>query len=312
MADKVETSGCTQEEPAQQGAVDPGQVSTPACGCSRSGSPAQFVYAFGQLGYDFGTEARRDSILQHMKEPAKGVPPNPYDPRQLLNYLAKNPWDAAAIIWTLNLDATPVYALRPQGPFANETYQRLHQFLTETMEEGVERVSVPGVIVGNARLFTGQVVSVIQPDLRCMYSWSTKALIHAVFGSPPSATAEDEEKKEYIEKSKAITGFLERVYYQLRNLGVLPEDRAINSAATNAFQVAKVFEAAIKEHMDLDTIAVERSPICRLGSDCWDVVLAFFNPKKILEQARKVYRFTVDVSDICPVAVGPVRSWFVR
>jgi len=26
----------------------------------------------------------------------------------------------------------------------------------------------------------------------------------------------------------------------------------------------------------------------------------------------KVYRFTVDVSDVVPVTVGPVRSWFVR
>ena len=27
---------------------------------------------------------------------------------------------------------------------------------------------------------------------------------------------------------------------------------------------------------------------------------------------RKVYRFTVDASDVVPVTVGPVRSWFVR
>jgi cyanobactin maturation PatA/PatG family protease len=247
-----------------------------------------------------------------MQEPARGVSPNPYDPSQLLNYLARNPWDAAAIIWTLNLDTTPVYAVRPQGPFANETYQRLRQFLAETVAEGVERVSIPGIVVGTARLFTGQVVPVIQPELRCMYSWTTRALIQAVSGSPLSAAAEDEEETHSTEKTKAVTHFLERVYYQLRNLGVSAEERAINAAATNAFQVAKIFEAAIKEHMDLDTIAVERSPISRPGSDCRDVMLAFFNPKKLLEQARKVYRFTVDVSDTCPVIVGPARSWFVR
>ena len=27
---------------------------------------------------------------------------------------------------------------------------------------------------------------------------------------------------------------------------------------------------------------------------------------------RKVYRFTVDVSDIVPVSVGPTSSWFTR
>src|SRR6266566_2591319 len=57
---------------------------------------------------------------------------------------------------------------------------------------------------------------------------------------------------------------------------------------------------------------VERSPICRLDSDCWDVKLTFFPPGKVFEQARKVYRFTVDVSDVCPVMIGKVRSWFVR
>ncbi|WP_416207935.1 hypothetical protein [Coleofasciculus sp. LEGE 07092] len=32
----------------------------------------------------------------------------------------------------------------------------------------------------------------------------------------------------------------------------------------------------------------------------------------MFQQARKVYRFTVDVSDVCSMSVGRVRSWFVR
>ena len=64
--------------------------------------------------------------------------------------------------------------------------------------------------------------------------------------------------------------------------------------------------------MQLDTIDVERSPICRPDSDCWDVKLIFFNPSKVFEQARKVYRFSIDVGDLVPVTVGSVRSWFVR
>jgi hypothetical protein len=91
-----------------------------------------------------------------------------------------------------------------------------------------------------------------------------------------------------------------------------PQERAINFAATNAFNVEKVIEAAIREEMDLDIIEVERSPLCRPDSDCWDVKLTFFNPGKVFEQAKKVYRFTVDVSDVVPVTVGRVRSWFVR
>ncbi len=31
-----------------------------------------------------------------------------------------------------------------------------------------------------------------------------------------------------------------------------------------------------------------------------------------VQTVRKVYRFTVDVSDVVPVTVGTMRSWFVR
>ena len=233
--------------------------------------------------------------MQHMDQS-----PNPHDPNQLLAYLEKNPWDAAAILWTLNLDAAPIYAIQAQGGFASETWARLRTFLEEQTKGEVERVSIPGYITGNARLFTGQVVPVVWPVLRGMYSWNTTALIEAVGGTDASAEAQ------------GVANFLRRVYEEFRNLGLTPQERAINYAATNVFQVKEVFKDAIREGMDLDTIEAERSPICRLDSDCWDVKLTFFNPRKVFEQARKVYRFTVDVSDVVPVMVGPLRSWFVR
>ena len=67
-----------------------------------------------------------------------------------------------------------------------------------------------------------------------------------------------------------------------------------------------------KEEMDLDNINVVRSPICRPGSDCFDVELFFFFPARQVQTVRKVYRFTVDVSDVVPVTVGPMRTWFTR
>jgi cyclic patellamide precursor peptide PatG len=63
--------------------------------------------------------------------------------------------------------------------------------------------------------------------------------------------------------------------------------------------------------MRLDAISVERSSICRPQSDCWDIKLMFFNPAKRLEQARLLYRFTIDVSDVVPVTVGKIRHWHV-
>ncbi len=241
-----------------------------------------------------------------------GESANPYHPHQLLTYLEDNPWDAASILWTLNLDSTPIYVVRPQGPFASDAYQRLRQFLREQLTEGVERVSIAGVIFGQARLLSGLVVPVIWPELRCMYNWTTAALIREVCGEPPAETAESEEREPYVQKTQVVRNFLERVYHELRNLGVMPQERAINYAAANAMNVERICESALKEEMELDTIEVERSPICPPGSDCWDVKLAFFHPREQLQRARRVYRFTVNVVDVCPVMVGKVRSWYVR
>jgi len=273
--------------------------------CAAGAPPPQLVFALGQLGFDFGTEARRDSIMQHMDQPA-----NPNDPHQCIAYLEKNPWDAAAIIWTLSLDATPIYAIQAHGPFASEICQRLCEFLGDQIRGEVERVSIPGYIGGSARLSNGQIVPVILPNLRGMYNWNTASLVEAVCGKPPTEKKGD--KDAYTRKTKAVENFFQRIYVELRNLGTTPQERSINYAATNAFQIASVFQNAIQDEMDLDTIEVERSPICRPESDCWDVKLTFFNPSKVYEQARKVYLFTVDVSDVVPVMVGTVRSWFVR
>ena len=92
-------------------------------------------------------------------------------------------------------------------------------------------------------------------------------------------------------------------------MGVTSQERAINFAATNAFQIEKVYEEAIQHDLHLDGIEVEKSPICRPGSDCWDVKLTFFDPENRQARARRVYRFTIDVSDVIPVTVGAVRSF---
>lgn len=289
-------------------------ITPSACSCGRNTgtssaalSTPQSVYALGELGFDFGAEARRDSITQQMGDGA-----NPYDPNQLLSYLDNNPSDAAAILWTLSLDGTPIYVIQAQGPFASHVYERLREFLKAQLnpQQQVERISVPGYIAGSARLLNGQTVPVIWAELRGMFSWTTAALVHAAAGDPPPAGSPEADA--YSRKVEAIRNFLERVYHELRNLGTSSRERAINFSATNAFNVTKVFESALKDGLDLDAVEVERSPICRSESDCWDVKLSFFNPRKLFEQARKVYRFTVDVSDIVPVTVGRVRSWSVR
>ena len=302
------------------GSVQPARATGPgysaylypsACACG-GGAPLQLVYALGQLYYDFGTDARRDSLGQAMGVVlgAEGNPDNPFD---LIEYLEKKPWDSAAVIWTLNDETTPVYAIQAEGPYAHDIYACLRQCFKEQLKEGVERVSVPGFLgPGKVRLYTGQEIPVIYPELRGMYSWTSKALVDAVCGAEPPASASEAKKKQYADKADELRSFLDRVYYDIRNQGLDPRDRAINYSATNAFNIERVFERAMKESLALDTIEVERSPICRMDSDCWDVKLVFFNPEKLFEVARRVFRFTVDVSDVVPVLVGSVRQWTIR
>lgn len=281
-----------------QPAEDTRGVAASGCG---DGPPPARAYALGQISYDFGTEARRDSFIQ------AGVT-NPDDPRQLLGYLVDHPSHATALTWTLIQETTPIYAIQPGGAFAAETYGKLRELLQAQITEGVERVSIPGLVVGKAQLASGQTLPILWPELRGVYSWSTPALIEAVLGKAPSA---EEDLVLYEAKQDDIANFLDRVYYEVRNLGLSSQERAINFAATNAFQVERVFQSAIEKQLKLSSLAVERSPVCRPESDCWDVKLTFFNPLRRLEQAQEVYRFTIDVSDIVPVTVGRVRHWQV-
>jgi hypothetical protein len=170
-----------RQEPVDTGSISAATLETYA----GDGAPPQLVFALGKLGFDFGTEARRDSITQHMDPPA-----NPDDPSQLLAYCEKNPWDGTAILWTFNLDATPIYTIQAHGAFAQMICQRIYEFLGEQTRGEIERVSIPGYIRGTARLSNGQVVPVIWPDLRGMYSWNTKALVESVCGKSPAETGE--------------------------------------------------------------------------------------------------------------------------
>ena len=284
--------------------VASGQVApsgaTTACGCGAA-SPPSLVYVLGQIGYDFVSDARRDSFIQ------QGLA-SPDDPAQMLAFLAEHPADATALTWILAQEATAIYAIRPAGAYAAQIYERLREFLNSQISEGTERVSSPGYTSGSAALRNGQIVPVIYPELRGMFSWTTKSLVTAAVGEP---SGDEEQRGEYESRAEEVANFLERVYYEIRNFGIAPQERAINYAATNAFQVDHIYRDAIRAGMSLDRIEVERSPICRPESDCWDVKLTFFDPSSRLEKARTVYRFTVDVSDIIPITLGKVRRWSV-
>jgi len=337
-------------------------VAPSSCACAANGSSKSLVFAIGTIGYDFGTEARRDGFKQLMprvtidgtpyvpedRPPDRApFPPNPYDPRQMVNYLIGFPppappfptaggfpvlenqfpppitappnkyggysahlSEAAELIWTLNIELTPIYAIVPSGNFSTEVYQRLVEFLAGQIrdpqdENYVSRVSIPGVLTGQSvKLFSGEVVPVVEPRVRGMYAWHESQLVTQVL----VARNVDLKSDDAVVAQSGIRNFLDRVYYDLRNLGATSRDRALNFAATNAFQAAHTFADAVARGMALDSIGVEKSPFCRRDSDCWDVKLRFFDPENS-RRARRVFRFTLDVSDVLPVTLGDVRAW---
>ena len=277
--------------------------------------PSNLVYALGTIGYDFGSEARRDSFKQLMPAASMDgilVPANPYDARQIVDYLEASPSEGKALIWTLNQELTPIYALEPVGSFGADVYDVLQQLLAGQVlasdsSDYIERASIPGWVTDKTvTLLSGQVLPVIKVNnIRGMYGWKVNNLVAAAVETVRSGTqaAPDEEAVQ-----RSLTSFLNRIYYDLRSLGQLARDRALNFAATNAFQAASTFAPAVAAGMELDSIDVEKSPFCRINSDCWDVKLKFFDPENS-RRAKKVYRFTVDVSDTIPVTLGEVRSW---
>ncbi len=274
-----------------------GGVAPSRCWECGEGKPPPMVYVLGQIDFDIGSAACRDSFVQSGVE-------DPDNPDQLLAHLDDNPAEAAAVTWTLNQDTVPIYAIQPGGAFASGTYALIREILAGQHHDGVERVSVPGWMEGSVRLSSGQSVPMIWPETRGLYSWNTTALVKAVLDKKPRSKRDQD-------KAFAIGNFLGRVYYEVRNLGTTPQERALNYAATNAFQAERVFESAFNQGLRLDSFEVESSPICRTESDCWDVKMTFFNPRRRFEEARQVYRFTIDVSDVVPVTVGALRQWHV-
>ena len=294
------------EEPVTAAAT-PADTGTVEASTAYSGN----VYALGTIGYDFGDETRRDTFQQQMA-PAEVngimVPADPYDARQMVEHLDRNPDEGRSLIWTLNLDGDTIYALESTDGEVYEMFVLMlaGQLEPEASDEFVERVSIPARRTNRTvELSSGEVVPVVTiPYPRGMYGWKVNTLVNSAIAA---ISRQVDEAQEPLVR-QALTAFLNRVYNDLRNVGQTSRDRALNFAATNIFQAAVTFARAIVEGRQLDTINVEKSPFCRINSDCWDVKLEFYDPNNS-RRGRKVFRFTLDVVLLMPVTLGEVRSW---
>ena len=284
------------------------------------------VFAIGNIGFDFGTEARRDTFRQLMPRVVGGgsppalMAPNPYDTKQLADYLNANPSESTKLIWTLNLDLTPVYAIEAEATYADDVYSKLraaleYQALSAEDEKFISRVSLPGVLTTRTvRLFSGQVVPVVVTQPRGLYLWKEAAIIDAVMDATDPASLNVDPAR----VRPKVRQMLDKVYYQLRNLGTASPDRAINFMATNAFVVTEgiwrsllsgeIVDGDSTNLYSLDTISAVKSPYCRIDSDCWDVQISFFDPEND-NRARVVFQTTIDVSDELPVQLAPTHRF---
>jgi cyanobactin maturation PatA/PatG family protease len=265
-------------------------------GCDCAGGPTRIVFTFGELGYDFATDTRRDVVTSLLP-----TGESPYNRSHLLALLDQKPNVTPLVTWLLRANETPLYALAPEGPYAAETYRTLLRALADS---SVELVSIAGVVAGRVQLSSGAWVDQVVPVPFALYSWSTSALLETA--TRQNAALHDDDRRALQE---VLKDFLTRIYYEKRNRGESPQERALNYAVTNVFQFVSVFAATSKRMLRLDSVQVNKSPVCREGAECYDVQLVFFNPLKRFEEARHVYQFTVDVSDVVPVTVGELRTW---
>ncbi|MDY7228924.1 hypothetical protein [Hyalangium rubrum] len=263
------------------------------------------VFALGRLGYDFGSEARRDFFLQRLG----GTAAHPFSPRTLAEYLLAHPEDAHGLTWTLTLDGAPAYALEPLEQFAGAAVQQLVRLLLEQEQEGVERISLAGCIVGSTCLLTGTGLPKVVPLMRGMTSWNITRFTTRCLGALPPEEA-TEERERYEERQAYLQRFVEQLSLKAWNLGTSARDRALNFAITHAFRAGEVFEDAFQSQLVLDTVSVEGSTASSPGCECWDVKLRFRDPAGRHEHARKVYRYTVDVNDSIPSLLGGLHTRF--
>ena len=339
------------ESAPEHAAAPESGVSASACACKHR---TQLVFAIGDLDVDFGTLARLDSLQQNAEGYLDGSRPDVRINGHLIRHLLgwrelregqpafhhePHPYDADSLIWVLRQDDSPVYAVRPSGPYAAEGYLELIHFLME--QEGypdesaversagkpvlyypsldtangaepnrkrdpngcptrlVERVAIPGVIDGTVKLYNGQVVPVIRPDMRGTRAWNMASLVE----SRVSGTSD-------VAEMQNLARLAQRFFEEARNRGLSPEERALNFVATQTFGSLHTLRTKFGANVawELDSIGVKRSPTCREDSDCYDVETAFFDPDNVL-RSKVVIARTVDASDNVPVLLGDDREY---
>ncbi len=333
------------------------------CGCAH-GNHGELVYAVGDLAIDFGSQARQDSIQQHAETfNADGgrlnVGLNGHLLRHLLGWRETyggqhddhrpHRYDAKAVIWVLRQDESPVYAICPTGPFAEDAFLEIAEFLMEqegypVEEKGrklkhddadlyasldtvdgkepkrlvnkrgipirrVERVAIPGRLNGTVKLLNGTEVPAIEPDMRGTLSWSLPALVELVV---KHAGLEDstQEKSEDKRLRANLERINQRFLEEVRNRGLTPEERSLNFVATQIYRIVPFLRDKFAVGFEPELDSVSVRPSPTCRIDSECYdVEVAFFDPENVLRSKMIQAQTVDVSDVVPVLLGEVREY---
>ncbi|MEV0298223.1 hypothetical protein [Nocardia sp. NPDC050710] len=321
----------------------------------------QLVYGLGTLGYEFSSDDHRKSFIAKItymmksaaeevvswlsdlggKKPAEptGLESDPDDPRQMVEYLRKNPSEAKGLIWTLIVDQAPIYAISPAGTDEGEIYARLIELLdgqargdaamdgADSGPDGMKAgdseaciwlIGVAGRLGGRTiELRSGQIVPVLEVeradrlnglDIRELVDMTTAGAAETKADRTQDRTSLTDNEIDERERSR-LRGFLNRIHFDSRNLGVTSRDRALNFAVFQGFSINNAdlwarsdFATIFADDISMESIDIEKSAFERGDGDTREVEFRFYDPT-YTRNVEKVFRYTVDVSGVQPITV---------
>jgi len=175
--------------------------------------------------------------------------------------------------------------------------------------ESLDRAShlaFAGRLGGTVQLLSGETVPVVEPQMRGTSSWNTARLLMAL---APDALND-------VASRALATRLVSRLYHEMRNDGLAPQDRAKNFGATAAISLLGsvladplgLFASLVGSSngqgspyssLAVDGIEVKPAPCNRLDSEPYEVDVAFFDFDNQF-RGRTVLSLTVDVADVVP------------
>ena len=320
---------------------------------------AQLVNAIGQPSYDFGARNNLDTFTALMKtwydnlpkvtnsngkdEPgalAKELTDSPHDHKSMVAFLLftdasgsqVNIFMTSQLIWLLNVNATPMYAISPRlASFSDPIYLTMATFLADNVgidytiymdytkklsngtvnpgaalpkglfvdnkdQDDVMRMVLPGYISGESKLMNQNYVEAVTPVAYGLKDWTLNALLK-------SMGIEETKLKEQL------VSILNRLYVTTLNRGKSPDDRALNYSLYNILELTDIVKRATKKNLQLSGQRVVPSKIERQNSIVREVQLTFFDPTDT-RKASTTYSMQVDVSGVTPIMIGEVQEWF--